>query len=128
MEKQVHQGSNVRRFRDLQGIKQEALAEMLGEDWTQKKVSQLESKEVIDPAVLQQVANALNVPSIAIEKLDSEQAIAVIANTINNHDQGAVINYYPTFNPIDKIVELYEALVKSEREKVAILERLLEKK
>jgi len=33
-----------------------------------------------------------------------------------------------TFNPVDKIVELYEALLKSKKEKVAILQKLLEEK
>lgn len=43
--------------------------------------------------------------------------------------------YYPTFNPIDKYVEaveinekLYEALLKSEREKIALLEKMLDEK
>jgi hypothetical protein len=34
-------------------------------------------------------------------------------------------NYQPTFNPIDKIIELYEALVKAEKEKVELLQKLL---
>jgi hypothetical protein len=38
---------------------------------------------------------------------------------VNNHDQAAMFNYYPTFNPIEKIVSLYD-------EKVALLERLLQ--
>lgn len=29
----VHQGRNVKRFREVQGIKQEALAYEIGEDW-----------------------------------------------------------------------------------------------
>ncbi|WP_301926490.1 hypothetical protein [Ferruginibacter sp.] len=39
-----------------------------------------------------------------------------------------MFNYYPTFNPLDKIVELYEALIKSEKEKVALLQQLLDNK
>ena len=33
MEHKIHQGRNVKRFREMQGIKQEALAFDLGEDW-----------------------------------------------------------------------------------------------
>ncbi len=34
---------------------------------------------------------------------------------------------FPTFNPFDKIIELNEALVKSEKKKVEILQRVIDK-
>ncbi len=37
MEQKIHQGRNVKRFREMLGIKQEALALELGDDWNQKK-------------------------------------------------------------------------------------------
>jgi hypothetical protein len=37
MEQKIHQGKNVKRFREMLGIKQEALAFDLGNDWNQKK-------------------------------------------------------------------------------------------
>jgi hypothetical protein len=37
MPNKVHEGRNVKRFREMLGIKQEALATELGEDWTQKE-------------------------------------------------------------------------------------------
>lgn len=40
----IHEGRNIKRFMEILGMKQEALAFELGEDWTQKKVSQLEDK------------------------------------------------------------------------------------
>jgi len=48
MEHKIHQGRNVKRFREMLGIKQEALALDLGDDWNQKKVSLLEQKEIIE--------------------------------------------------------------------------------
>ncbi|MGN6437566.1 MAG: hypothetical protein ACTHMM_13585 [Agriterribacter sp.] len=42
MEQKIHEGRNVKRFREMRGLKQEALADMLGDDWSQKKISQLE--------------------------------------------------------------------------------------
>lgn len=110
------------------GMKQEALALELGDDWTQKKVSLLEAKERIEPEILDQVAKALKVSPEAIKNFSEEAAINIVANTINNHDQAAVINYYPTFNPIDKLVELYERLLASEREKIDILQNSRAKK
>lgn len=35
--KKIHQGRNIKRFREMLGIKQDALAYELGEDWNQKK-------------------------------------------------------------------------------------------
>ncbi len=39
-----------------------------------------------------------------------------------------VQNYQCTFNPINKIVDLFEQLLKSEREKIELLQKLLDKK
>ena len=44
----IHQGRNIKRFREMLGLKQEGLAYELGEDWSQKKVSLLEQKEVVE--------------------------------------------------------------------------------
>ena len=38
------------------------------------------------------------------------------------------IQYQPTFNPIDKVVELYERLVQCEKDKVEYLEKLFKEK
>lgn len=123
----IHQGRNIKRFREMLGLKQEGLAHELGEDWNQKKVSLLEQKEVIDDALLEQVAKVLKVPAEAIRNFDEETAINYF-NTFNDNSTGAFQNYHCTFNPIDKIVELYEALVKSEKEKNELLQRMLNEK
>jgi transcriptional regulator with XRE-family HTH domain len=122
--KNIHQGRNVKRFREMLGLKQEALALALGDDWSQKRVSLLEGKELIEEDILAQVAAILKVPVEAIKNFDEEKAIY---NIQNNYDNAAHnINY--NFNPIEKIVELYdekvalfERLLQSEREKVEIL-------
>lgn len=130
---QIHHGRNVKRFREMFGIKQEALAELLGDDWSQKKVSVLEAKEIIEPELLEQVAKVLKVPADAIRNFNEDTAINIISNTFNNHDHATpqfanIINHTPSFNPVDKVVDLYEALLKSEREKIALLEKLLAEK
>jgi transcriptional regulator with XRE-family HTH domain len=73
--KKIHEGRNVKRFREMLGIKQDALAAGLGDDWNQQKISLLEQKETIDDAVLQQVAAALKIPAEAIQNFDEEQAV-----------------------------------------------------
>jgi transcriptional regulator with XRE-family HTH domain len=120
MEKTIHQGRNVKRFREMLGIKQEALALELGDDWNQRKVSLLEQKAVIEQELLDQVAKVLKVPADAIKNFDEETAFNIIGNTY--HDHAASVYY--NFNPIDKIIELYDKLLKEKDEKIALLEKL----
>lgn len=128
MEKTIHQGRNVKRFREMLRLKQEDLAIELGEEWNHRKISLLEQKEVVEEPLLQQVAAVLKVPGEAIKNFDEDKAVNIISNTVNNNDNASgnsLFNYYPTFNPIDKIVELYEKLVASEKEKVELLKKVL---
>lgn len=115
----VHEGRNVKRFREMLGIKQEALASSLGDDWTQKKVSLLEQKETLEPEILDQVAKVLKVAPEAIRSF-SEDAANHFFNTFYDHSG---FNYQCTFNPLDKVMELYERLLTSEKEKVELLEK-----
>lgn len=121
--KKIHEGRNVKRFREMLGIKQDALAFELGEDWNQQKISLLEQKETIDTTLLQQISEALKIPVEAIQNFDEEQAVNIIASTIHNHDQSSVIQYNPTFNvnPLVEIKQLHE-------EKMALYERMLKEK
>ena len=123
MEKTIHQGRNVKRFREMLGIKQEGLALELGNEWNQKKISLLEQKAVIEPELLDEVAKVLKVPSDAIKNFDEETAFNIIGNTY--HDQASSVYY--NFNPIDKMVELYDKLLKEKEEKIVLLEKLLNK-
>ncbi|WP_427873664.1 helix-turn-helix domain-containing protein [Flavobacterium sp. MMS24-S5] len=126
MEQKIHQGRNVKRFREMLNIKQEALAYDLGEDWNQKKISMLEQKDVIEDSLLKQISAVLKIPVEAFQNFDEEQAVNVIANTYSFQDfkDNAVasgFSYQPTFNPVDKIVQLYD-------EKIALYERMLKEK
>src|SRR6185437_2253529 len=115
----AHEGRNVKRFREMLGVKQEALAAGLGDDWSQKKVSLLEQKETIEPEILDQVAKILKVSPEAIRSF-SEAAANYFFNTFYDHSG---FNYQCTFNPLDKVMELYERLLASEKEKVQLLEK-----
>ncbi|MDV3747815.1 transcriptional regulator [Elizabethkingia anophelis] len=131
--KKIHQGRNIKRFREMLGIKQDALAYELGEDWNQKKISLLEQKESIEKDILEQVAKILKVPTEAIENFDEEQAVNVIANTYSFQDfkDNAIasgFSYQPSFNPIDKMVDLYERMLQQQKEMIEKLEKLIEGK
>ena len=110
------------------GLKQEALAIELGEDWNQKKVSLLESKEVVEDGLLEEVARVLKVPKEAIERLSEEGVVQIIANTFNNNDNSAFcnsVNYNPSFNPMEKYVEAVEKIEKLYEENKKLYEELL---
>src|SRR5438067_7773956 len=62
----IGHGEAIQCIREIKGIKQEALAEIMGDDWTQKKISLLEKKEIIEPEIMEQVAKALGVSIEAI--------------------------------------------------------------
>ncbi|TDX01466.1 helix-turn-helix domain-containing protein [Dinghuibacter silviterrae] len=133
--KKVHEGRNVKRFRELLSMKQETLAAALGEDWYQKKVSQLEQEETIDPEVLERVAKALKIPADAIKNFDEEGIYNFIGNTVTNNQNVAFVQYSPVFNPLEKWIEameenkkLYERLLESERQKVEILQNQMSAK
>lgn len=137
----VHLGRNIKRIREVLQIKQQTLANHLGDDWSQKKISQLEDKEMIDDALLAEVAKALNVSVEAIKKYDEESHITNIQNNYEGSNANATnvgpagyMNYQCSFNPIDKLMEaidrnenLYERLLQSEKEKVDLLKQVLEK-
>jgi transcriptional regulator with XRE-family HTH domain len=115
----IHEGRNVKRFREMLGIKQEFLAFELGSDWNQQTISVLEQKEKIDSDILEQVSAILKIPVEALRNFDEEKAVNVIANTFN--DNAAVVNHNPIFHPIDKLIRLHE-------EKIALYERMLKEK
>ena len=136
MEKKIHHGKNIARFRQMFGMKQDALASLMGDDWSQIKVSRLEAKEEIEPGILDEVAKALKIPVSAIKNFEEEAAISIVANTFTDDAiaYASAQNIKCNFNPLDKYVEaveknekLYEALLKSEREKVELLQKILDK-
>ena len=132
-----HLGRKIGRMREILGIKQDVVADKLG--ISQSKVSYIEQSEEVDDTTLEKIAGALGVKPEAIKNFDEE---SVIYNIQNNYE-GATLHGSPnyqqnnhcTFHPIEKWVEaieknekLYDELLKSEREKVALLEKLLDKK
>ncbi|WP_027386743.1 helix-turn-helix domain-containing protein [Chryseobacterium gregarium] len=123
MEQKIHQGRNVKRFREMLGIKQEALAFDLGEEWNQKKISLLEQKDIVEDDLLQAISKTLKIPVEAFKNFDEEAAINVISNTFTSNDESTLnaINPHCSFNPIDKVVQLYD-------EKIALYERMLKEK
>ncbi|MBC8984932.1 helix-turn-helix transcriptional regulator [Pedobacter sp. N36a] len=146
-ELRVHQGKNVKRFREMLGYKQEGLALEMGEEWNQKRISLVEAKEVVEKQVLILVASALKIPVEVLENFTEEAAINYFNTFINSGNGNGAINTENSsstvngqvnggrFNLVDQLIEameslkmlygkntdLYERLLSVEREKVEIL-------
>lgn len=117
-------GANVRRWREWRNINQDTLAEQIGV--SQATLSSYEKKSKLDQDVLEKIAKVLSIPVEAITEIEDGASINIVANTFDN--QSSAVNWCPTFNPIDKIVELYDRLLQSEKEKVEILQEALKEK
>lgn len=135
MERKIHHGKNVARFRQMLGIKQEALANLLNDDWTQVNISRLEAKEEIDDTLLSQISTALKIPVEAIKNFDEDAAIVNIQNNYeNSNNNGAAMLYQCDINPLEKYIEavekierLYGELLKAKEEQIRLLERISKK-
>ncbi|WP_165045224.1 helix-turn-helix domain-containing protein [Dysgonomonas sp. ZJ709] len=119
----VHHGHNIKRLREMLGIKQDTIAFEM--NITQQSFSEIEQKEVIDEKVLSKVADIMKVPIEAIKNMTDETTINYI-NTFNDvvtNNNGCPFSYNSncTFSPIEKIVELYN-------EKIELYERMLKDK
>lgn len=122
----VHHGNNIKRIRREKGIKQEKLSSLV--NLSQQTVSRYESMKTIDDEMLDRFAKALDVSADDIRSLEEPMTI-VIENNITDNDitdtNIGSCNTTNTFNPIDKVVELFERLLQSEKEKNDILEKRL---
>lgn len=130
-----HIGRKISRIRELRDMKQEALAQAVG--MSQQAISNIENSETVEEAKLIEIAKALGVSVEAIKNFSEEAIFNNIANfydNSSNNGAAASVNNHCTFNPLDKVVELfeekeklYERLLQSEKDKVTYLEKLLNK-
>ncbi len=130
-------GRNIERIRNLRGFKQDELAQHLG--ISRQSVSRIEQSDTVDEDKLEEIASFLGVSKEGIKNFSETGTINYIQNNFDgsNKETHYVAVHYEscTFNALEKYVEqvdeiksLYEQLLKSERDKVEILQKLLEKK
>lgn len=136
--KKVHHGRNIRIVRTSQNVTQEDLAFRL--NLSQSKVSALELDEVIEDAVLDRFATALNVPVNFLKNFEPEEVI----NSYNVYENEIAMNQAENsqgdiniqkiiereeniYNPIDKVSELYERLLKEKDKQIDELKKEVEK-
>jgi transcriptional regulator with XRE-family HTH domain len=115
----MHLGRNISRLRSYRGMKQDDMAKRL--KMTQQNYSLIENAEHISDAVLKKVAAALDYDVDFIKQMPDAPYVYS-----NNQQGGNVVNY--EFNPMEKIIQLYEGLLATERKKVSELESQLKAK
>ncbi|MCS7471874.1 helix-turn-helix domain-containing protein [Myroides odoratimimus] len=129
-----HIGKNISRIREIKGMKQITLAELLGV--SQQQVSIIENSESVEETKLESIAKILEVPIEVIKEYSDDKVMNIITNNTFQDNSSAIKNLYnPTFNPLDKLIEaheenkkLYERLLEAEKEKIVYLEKMLSKK
>ena len=115
--KETHHGRNIKRLRNILDIKQESIAFAL--NMTQQNFSVLEQRQEIENSLLEKIAKVMNIPVDLIKNFNEDGVINIISSTL--HDNSGSVLYNPTFNPIDKIIELYERIIQEKNEKIDFL-------
>lgn len=114
-------GEKIRRVREVKGVKQVALARELG--ITQQRLSQIEQADEIDEATLDKISKALNITSEAIKSFRNNYPLG---NTTANDTQSLALNYQIIVT--DKLIDVYERLLKEKDSRIQILEKHLQNK
>lgn len=118
-----HIGRNIQYFRAIKGIKQEVLAADI--DVSQGFLSQLEHQAEIPDEILEKISKSLDIDLNLLKEFDPDGAIFNINNNSfseNTFQEGATA-IAQQFNPIEKIIELYERLLRSEQDKLELLKQ-----
>jgi len=144
-ETKIHHGNNVRFFRNVRNMKQEDFAERLG--IKQPAVTKIERQSVIDPHTLVKCADVLGISVELLRDFEPSRVLDFDCFTYNNIDKlensnGTILiskdssstntnNNYPIEKLMElnyKNAELYERLIRAEKEKNEILEKVLNEK
>lgn len=101
-----HLGQNIARLRGMRRMTQKEMASKL--KLTQPEYSRIEQKAQIDDDLLSRIAEALEVSPEMIREF---KEAAIFTNNVYEQNN-TISQVYFQSNPIEKIVELYEKLLK----------------
>jgi len=120
----IHHGNNIKRTREIIGVKQFALAEDCG--WSQQKMSQLENSEEIDEETLTIVAEKLGVTPEFIKNFNEEKTIYYIQNHNTFRDNSSTQHFKPQINngSVDQLFQLLEKYLQDDQKKTTQIEML----
>lgn len=110
-------GQKIARLREIRGVKQTDLARRL--EISQQALSRMENNDFVDDKKLKKVAEALGVSTHAILNFQEDTILEEMDKKKSMPEAEL------QFNPIEKILELYEQLLATERKRIELLEGLL---
>lgn len=126
-------GRKIEGVRKISKVSQESLAKRLG--MTRQNLFKLEQSGNIDDELLEQIAAALDVSVETIKNYSEDAVIHYIQNNYDNTQAPNIFGDHTQVNSTEVLTQmvqenknLYERLLKSEQEKVAMLQELLNKK
>jgi transcriptional regulator with XRE-family HTH domain len=129
-----HVGHNIQTIRYIRGISQADLGvqleDRLNRPFSQQLVSDIEGREnVEDEDLLRQIAEILKVEPEALKNMDLNEAINIFGNSFSENSTQQInykntVHNQQTYNPLDKLIELFE---KEKAELKAEIEKLKQK-
>ena len=118
----VHLGNNIAKLRGFRRLPQKDIAHTL--NMSQQEYSKIEGKAQIDDDLLERIAAVIDFPAELIRELDSN-----VTNQSFNQQGGNSGNIttevFNQYNPTDKIVELYEKLLKEKDDIIEMFKQQL---
>lgn len=124
----MHIGHNIKRIREIQGIKQEAFGQLCRNRYSQQRISDFENMVALDEPLLSELASALGVTPEFVKSFKEENVIYNIqhSHTFNHHSTNSSQHTQPTFNSdgSDKLVALLERFIEEDRAKTRSIAEL----
>ena len=114
-----HVGRNIARLRGFQQIPQKEMASKL--NMSQQAYSALENKAEIEDDLLERVAEVLEFPVQALKELDNQSVLSI------NQQGGNTGSIFYQYNPNEKIVELYERMIKEKEDIIKQKDEIIKK-
>lgn len=124
----VHMGHNLRKFRQLKGIKQTVLGEMVGMNH-QQAISRLENQKVISVKTLEKIAPILGVSVEVLRTMpDDNSSVIIENNTFQRGSSNVSFGDSNIYNePIDKAMKFFKQHLDEERkQKQELMDRIKE--
>ena len=124
----MHIGHNIKRIREIQGIKQEAFGQLCRSKYSQQRISDFENMVALDEPLLEELAAALGVTPEFVKSFKDENVIYNIQHNNNStfSDNSVGLNAHPIFNNdgSDKLVALLEKFIEEDRIKTQSIAEL----
>lgn len=120
----IHLGRKIERVRQLRGMTQAELGDLLG--ITKQAVSKMEQTEKIDTERLSEIASALGVTAEGLKHFNEETILCntnsfyencVVNNAVTNIDNNQTFNSFP----VEQIIDVFEKLLDKQKEQFELL-------